>query len=155
MYQVVRNHEEAVPSFTSGGLLWFTDLTKADPYFILPVLSASILLAAGEVAARNVDAQQRQLMRLLPVAFTALIARFPAGLFVYWVTSNAFTLTQNLFVYRHSLGSSLAHVPGETRECPTRDPAGGSALNGPDRARGSSGPTAKKAKVTRRNRMKR
>ena len=53
MYQVVRSHEETFPSFASGGLLWFTDLTRADPYYILPVLSASILLAAGEVSGRG------------------------------------------------------------------------------------------------------
>ena len=31
MYQVVRNHEETSPSFASGGLLWFTDLTFVEP----------------------------------------------------------------------------------------------------------------------------
>jgi len=119
MYQVVRSHEETFPSFASGGLLWFTDLTRADPYFILPVLSASILLAAGEVSARNVDAQQRRLMRVMPLVFAAFIARFPAGLFVYWVTSNTFTLIQNLFVYRHRPDRSLAPTPEETQELPT------------------------------------
>ena len=94
MYQVVRSHEETFPSFASGGLLWFSDLTRPDPYFILPVLSASILVVAGEVSARNVDPQQRWLMRFMPVAFTALIACIPAGLFDYWVTSN--TVTRSL-----------------------------------------------------------
>ena len=58
---------------------------------MLPVLSASILVLAGEVSTKNVDPRQRQMIRFLPVAFTALIARFPAGLFVYWVPSNAVT----------------------------------------------------------------
>ena len=31
MYQVVRNHEETSPSFATGGLLWFTDLTFVEP----------------------------------------------------------------------------------------------------------------------------
>src|SRR3712207_8638849 len=53
MYQVVRGHEESFPSFANGGLLWFVDLTGPDPYFVLPVLSASLLIAAGEVSARN------------------------------------------------------------------------------------------------------
>jgi YidC/Oxa1 family membrane protein insertase len=122
MYQVVRSHEETFPSFASGGLLWFTDLTKADPYFVLPVLSASILLAAGEVSARNVEPQQRRMMRFLPVAFTAFIVHFPAGLFVYWVTSNAVTLIQNLLIYRRSSGRSLAPGPEEeAQKLPTWD----------------------------------
>src|SRR5215213_10104837 len=100
MYQVIRNHEE---SFASGGLLWFTDLTRADPYFILPVLSASILVAAGRISSRNVDPRQRRMMQLLPLAFTAFLMRFPAGLFVYWLTSNTVTLLQNFLIYHPSL----------------------------------------------------
>jgi YidC/Oxa1 family membrane protein insertase len=111
MYQVIRNHEETFPSFASGGLLWFTDLTRADPYFILPVLSASILVAAGRISSRNVDPGQRRMMQLLPLAFTALIARFPAGLFVYWVTSNTVTLAQNYLIYHRSSGRSSPQSP--------------------------------------------
>ena len=103
MYQVIRNHEETFPSFASGGLLWFTDLTRADPYFILPVLSASILVAAGRISSRNVDPRQRRMMQLLPLAFTAFLMRFPAGLFVYWLTSNTVTLLQNFLIYHPSL----------------------------------------------------
>ncbi len=156
MYHVVRSHEETFPSFASGGLLWFTDLTKADPYFVLPVLSALILVVAGEVSARNVAPQQRRLMRLLPVAFTVFIARFPAGLFVYWVTSNAVTLIQNLVVYRHGVGRSLAYGPEEkTQELPTQNTAGSSSVNGSDRARGSPSPREKKPEGARRKRKKR
>jgi YidC/Oxa1 family membrane protein insertase len=96
MYQVIRNHEETFPSFASGGLLWFTDL-------ILPVLSASILVAAGRISSRNVDPRQRRMMQLLPLAFTAFLMRFPAGLFVYWLTSNTVTLLQNFLIYHPSL----------------------------------------------------
>jgi YidC/Oxa1 family membrane protein insertase len=101
MYRVIRVHEETFPGFTSGGLLWFVDLTKADPYFVLPVLSASLMMASGMISARNVAPSQRRMMLLMPVMFTAFIARFPAGLFCYWITSNAFTLAQNLVIYRH------------------------------------------------------
>ncbi len=154
MYQVVRTHEQNFPSFANGGLLWFTDLTKADPYFVLPVLSASLLLVAGEVSARNVNPEQRRLMRLLPVAFTVLIARFPAGLFVYWVTSNTVTLIQNLFIYRYSPGRSPTHSPEEgMQDLPTgNNNVDKSSPSGSDRIKGSSG---RRAKGARRKRKKR
>jgi YidC/Oxa1 family membrane protein insertase len=154
MYQVVRGHAESFPSFANGGLLWFTDLTGPDPYFVLPVLSASLLIAAGEVSARNVDPSQRRMMRFLPVAFTALIARFPAGLFVYWVTSNAITLTQNLFIYRRILGKSSAHGPDEKRELPARGAVASSSPGEVDRAKGSMSQRAKHAGGIRRKRKK-
>jgi YidC/Oxa1 family membrane protein insertase len=145
MYQVVRSHEETFPSFASGGLLWFTDLTRADPYFILPILSAAILFAVGEVSARNVNPQQRRMMRVVPIVFTAFIARFPTGLFVYWVTSNTITLIQNLFVYHRRRGGSLAQTTQATRGLPARDAAGSSSPGGSDRARRSRNSRAKKA----------
>lgn len=113
MYRVIRHFEETLPGFSDGGLWWFTDLTRADPTFALPIISASILVVAGEISARSVAPSQRRLMRLLPVAFTAFIARFPAGLFVYWITSNMFTLLQNLLIYR-----SDARRPGAKQPSP-------------------------------------
>lgn len=100
MYHVIRAHNESLPSFAHGGVLWFTDLTGPDPYLALPALSACLMLAAFEVSSRGAPAQQRRVMRFMPIAFTAVIARFPAGLLVYWVTSNAVTLAQNLAVDR-------------------------------------------------------
>jgi YidC/Oxa1 family membrane protein insertase len=140
LYRVVRGHEEAFPSFAHGGLLWFANLTQPDPYFILPVLSASLLLVASEISSKNVDPRQRQMMRFLPVAFTAFIARFPAGLFVYWVTSNAVTLAQNLIVYRYGPGKLLPHSLQKTQEnveSPSSDGTGQAKQStGPKKTRG-------------------
>jgi YidC/Oxa1 family membrane protein insertase len=134
MYQVVRSHEETFPSFASGGLLWFTDLTKPDPYLMLPLLSASILVLAGEVSGRNIDPAQRRMMRFVPLVFTALIARFPAGLFVYWVSSNTVTLLQNMLIYRRIPGRSRlrglledSDSSGRKQTTPPEDRAGPAA----------------------------
>lgn len=142
MYRVIRYHEENFPSFTSGGLLWFSDLTRADPYLILPVLSASVLLVSMEISSKNADPGQKRMMRLLPLVFTVFIARFPAGLFVYWVTSNAFTLVQNYLIYHRDTEKKAAQEPrNETASASIpgrKDPS-------PDR----------KAKRTNRNRRRR
>jgi YidC/Oxa1 family membrane protein insertase len=91
-------------SFTQGGILWFQDLAHADPYYILPIISALTMLAATEITIKNVDPQQRWLMRLLPVGFTAFLLNFPAGLFMYWITSNLMTLGQNYVIYNYGPG---------------------------------------------------
>jgi YidC/Oxa1 family membrane protein insertase len=91
-------------SFTHGGILWFQDLAHADPYYILPIISALTMLAATEITIKNVDPQQRWLMRLLPVGFTAFLLNFPAGLFMYWITSNLMTLGQNYVIYNYGPG---------------------------------------------------
>lgn len=91
-------------SFHDGGILWFQNLSNADPYFILPVLSALTMLAATEITAKNIDPQQRWIMRLLPIGVTIFLWSFPAGLFVYWITSNLVTLVQNYLIYHHGPG---------------------------------------------------
>jgi YidC/Oxa1 family membrane protein insertase len=62
------------------------------------------MLAATEITSKNVDPQQRWLMRLLPVGFTIFLLNFPAGLFMYWITSNLVTLVQNLVIYNYGPG---------------------------------------------------
>jgi YidC/Oxa1 family membrane protein insertase len=91
-------------SFTHGGILWFQDLAHADPYYILPIVSAVTMLASTEITAKNVEPQQRWLMRLLPVGFTIFLLNFPAGLFMYWITSNFVTLVQNYVIYNFGPG---------------------------------------------------
>lgn len=40
---------EKVPSFQTGGALWFTDLTTPDSLYILPVITALTFLITVEV----------------------------------------------------------------------------------------------------------
>ena len=92
------------PTFHDGGILWFQNLSAADPTHLLPIISALTMLAATEITAKNIDPQQRWLMRLLPIGITIFLFNFPAGLFVYWITSNLVTLVQNYVIYQHGPG---------------------------------------------------
>lgn len=96
----IRNMAEKVPSFKEGGALWFTDLTTADPYFILPVMSGLFTLATIELGA--MDGMQGQPMigkmkmffRGFAVLIVPLTATFPKALFCYWLTTNMCSLIQ-------------------------------------------------------------
>jgi YidC/Oxa1 family membrane protein insertase len=92
------------PSFHEGGILWFQNLSISDPTYLLPIISAVTMLAATEITSKNIDPQQRWLMRLLPIGFTIFLLNFPAGLFVYWITSNLMTLGQNFVIYNYGPG---------------------------------------------------
>jgi YidC/Oxa1 family membrane protein insertase len=104
MFYVIRDFGNTHEDFTRGGILWFQDLTAADPFYILPILSALTMLAGTEITAKNVDPQQRWMLRILPVAFTVFLLNFPAGLFMYWITSNLVTVGQNYLIYHHGPG---------------------------------------------------
>jgi len=50
VYKGIREMAELpVVSMKSGGLFWFTDLTVADPYFALPLMTVATLLVTIEV----------------------------------------------------------------------------------------------------------
>jgi YidC/Oxa1 family membrane protein insertase len=108
LYYTIR-HFDTLESFRTGGLLWFQDLTQPDHLFLLPVLYVLTMMASQELTIRNTATQQKQVMRFLPVIFAVFLARFPAGLFVYWVSSKLITLTQNYVIYY-----VLPHKPVDT-----------------------------------------
>jgi len=110
LYYTIR-HFDTLESFRTGGLLWFQDLTIYDHLFILPVLYVLTMMASQELTIRNTATQQKQLMRFLPIIFGVFLARFPSGLFVYWITSNCITFAQNYVIY-----NVLPHKSVDTEE---------------------------------------
>jgi YidC/Oxa1 family membrane protein insertase len=140
-------------SFTHGGILWFQDLAHADPYYILPIISALTMLAATEITSKNVDPQQRWLMRLLPVGFTAFLLNFPAGLFMYWITSNLMTLGQNYVIYNYGPGKK---TPGSEKTEGKGKGSQGKGSDGKQTSQSNSQEDAAKqaAKIAKRKRRK-
>jgi YidC/Oxa1 family membrane protein insertase len=134
MFYVIRSFGDTHPSFTSGGILWFQDLSAYDPFYILPVLSAVTMLAASEITSKHIDPQQRWIMRTLPVVFTIFLLTFPAGLFMYWITSNLVTLVQNYVIYNYGPGKKSTE--GESGSAKTVDKP--KASTGSQRAKGPS-----------------
>ena len=139
-------------SFTQGGILWFQNLSQADPYYLLPIISAITMLAATEITAKNLDPQQRWLMRLLPVGFTVFLLNFPAGLFVYWITSNLMTLGQNYVIYNHGPGKK---TPGaEKADEKARDPQANGSDSGQTSEKKEEDAAKQAAKIAKRKRRK-
>jgi YidC/Oxa1 family membrane protein insertase len=85
----------------SAKFLFIPDITHQATGAVLVVLLILYVgsqLASTMLMSVTVDANQRRLMMLLPLVFTAFIFRFPAGLLVYWITTNAWTMGQQYFV---------------------------------------------------------
>ena len=65
---------------------------------VLIVLYVGTQLAASAVTAISADPTQRRIMFALPFVFVIFIINFPAGLIVYWITTNVWTIGQQLAV---------------------------------------------------------
>jgi len=71
-----------------------------DPVLLggLIILYVGTQLGASAVTAFSADPTQRRIMLALPFVFTIFIINFPAGLIVYWITTNVWTIGQQLAV---------------------------------------------------------
>ena len=65
---------------------------------VLIVLYVGTQLAASAVTAISADPTQRRIMFALPFVFVIFIINFQAGLLVYWITTNVWTIGQQLLV---------------------------------------------------------
>lgn len=80
---------------------WWTDLSAKDPYFVLPVLMGITSFVQTKMNPPPPDPMQAKVMTFLPIIFTVMFLWFPAGLVLYWVVSNTFTIIQQWFLQRH------------------------------------------------------
>jgi YidC/Oxa1 family membrane protein insertase len=64
----------------------------------LLILYVGTQLVSGMVMAVTADKSQRTMMFLLPLIFVPFILSFPAGLILYWITTNFWTIGQQLVI---------------------------------------------------------
>jgi YidC/Oxa1 family membrane protein insertase len=65
---------------------------------VMVVLYVGTQLASTAVTAISADPTQRKIMFALPFLFVLFIVNFPAGLLLYWITTNTWTIGQQLLV---------------------------------------------------------
>jgi YidC/Oxa1 family membrane protein insertase len=74
--------------------LWITDLSVRDPFFILPLLMTGAMLFQMRLNPPPPDPVQAKVMQIMPIAFGAMFALFPAGLVLYWLTNTLVSIAQ-------------------------------------------------------------
>lgn len=81
-------------------MLWITDLSVRDPYFILPLLMMLSSLFQVWLNPPAADPMQQKMMWIMPVAFGVMFFVFPAGLVLYWLTNNILSIAQQWMINR-------------------------------------------------------
>ncbi len=146
---VAISHAHTVPCGPNNGagFLFIPDLTNKATGAVLIVL---IVLYVGTQLASSLmmstptmDKTQRQIMLVMPLFFVIFIINFPAGVILYWITTNTWTIAQQ-YVIKRRLGpigapvvTAEAAADGAARAKPSRPRAEQpSAANGADGAQG-------------------
>jgi YidC/Oxa1 family membrane protein insertase len=102
LFYLLRSDEFQADIQGNKGFLAIEDLAEkvTDPVLlgVLIVLYVGTQLAASAVTAISADPMQRRIMFALPFVFVVFIISFEAGLIVYWITTNVWTIGQQLLV---------------------------------------------------------
>src|SRR4051794_14442805 len=77
-----------------------TDKATGAVLVVLIILYVGSQLVSGLITTFTADRSQRIMMLALPFLFVTFIINFPAGLIVYWITTNFWTIGQQLFIKR-------------------------------------------------------
>ncbi len=90
LFNTLRNAVE----LRKASFLWMSDLSKGDPYLILPIAIAALMYYQQGKA--NIDPQQQQAMAFMPIMMLVFTFSLPSGLLVYWFASSVLGLLQQL-----------------------------------------------------------
>ncbi len=102
LFYLLRSPEFKADIADNPGFLAIDNLAEkvTDPVLlgVLIVLYVGTQLAASAVTALSADPIQRRIMFALPFVFVIFIVNFEAGLILYWITTNVWTIGQQLLV---------------------------------------------------------
>ncbi len=85
---------ESVEMRQAPFLLWVNDLSSRDPYFVLPFLMGAAMFAQFKLNPAPPDPMQAKIMQFMPLVMTVMMAWFPCGLVLYWLTNTLLTIAQ-------------------------------------------------------------
>jgi len=81
---------------------------------VLLVLYIGTQLVSGLVMSVTADKSQRMMMMVLPFIFVPFILSFPAGLILYWITTNFWTMGQQ-YTIQKLIPAPVAATPAEVK----------------------------------------
>ncbi len=81
-------------------MLWIQDLSRPDPWFILPVIMGATMIIQTRLNPEPPDPVQAKVMKIMPIAFSVFFFFFPAGLVLYWVVNNVLSILQQWNINR-------------------------------------------------------
>lgn len=81
-------------------ILWITDLSVKDPYYVTPILMGITQFINQKMTPTSADPTQQRMMLIMPVVMTIFFMNFQSGLVLYWLTSNVLQIGQQYIMNR-------------------------------------------------------
>jgi YidC/Oxa1 family membrane protein insertase len=91
--------------FRGVPFLWLPDLSRPDPYYIIPIimgLSMYMLSKVGQIGVAP-NPQMKMMLYMMPVIMTVLFLNFASGLNLYYAAQNIFSIPQQYLIAKKRL----------------------------------------------------
>jgi len=101
VFQLLKQPEmisQTVPNFSPLFLFW--DLTKADPFYILPIMAAAATFFHQRLVIT--DPKQKLMLYIFPIMILVISVNFPSGLILYWFTNSLFSVGNHYLMKKNN-----------------------------------------------------
>jgi YidC/Oxa1 family membrane protein insertase len=85
---------ESVEMRQAPFMLWINDLSSHDRFFVLPALMGAAMFGQFKLNPPAPDPMQAKIMQFMPLVMTVMMAWFPSGLVLYWLTNTVLSILQ-------------------------------------------------------------
>lgn len=97
-------------------ILWVHDLSRADPYYILPILMSLSMFISQKMTPTTADPAQAKMMLIMPFVLLIMLLWAQSGVALYWLTSNVVGIGQQYFIRKHWADGAVAAAPVRQRK---------------------------------------
>ena len=129
---MLRNFAKHPPTGPGNDLSWLHFIPSIAAHttsfwggYVLLVVYVASQMASTLYMSATADKTQRIIFMLMPLVFVFVIAHFPAGLVLYWVTTNLWTVGQGLITRRLVPKTPIGLVEKRSSRTPPRDDGDG------------------------------
>ena len=108
--------------FRGVPFLWLPDLSRADPYFIIPILmglSMFVLSRVGQIGVPP-NPQTKMMLYFMPIFMTVLFLNFASGLNLYYAAQNLFSIPQQYLIAKRRLREAPVTAGGARVTTPVK-----------------------------------
>jgi YidC/Oxa1 family membrane protein insertase len=150
LYQVLRNQIEPTPDVSFLGIDdIFQKLSAIGGIteYVIIALYVGTMLGSTLLFSFVTDRQQKYMFAAMPIFFIPFVIGVPAGVMIYWITTNVWTMCQQ-GVIKRTMGHRL-------RPATAGAPAGGATAKAPTGSRTPPSPTGRRAQGGSRGKRRR
>lgn len=101
---------EAVELRGAPFMLWITDLSARDPYYVTPILMGISQVIQQKMTPTSMDPMQQKMMMIMPIVFMFIFLSMPSGLVIYWFVSNLWAIGQQ-YLTNYIIGPPVVRTP--------------------------------------------